>query len=335
MHNAQAKSSFRLVFLNFSAIVTRLLSGVMVGMILLFLFPLVIHYVDDAPSFGYIREILNVEQGITVAVKRNIPTMIKGKDVTRWIVIFGAFILSGAFSRTGDRFQRRSDYLSSKMNMDRWKMQMNLSDNAIILTPLNRKLEQLKTARMRDREQLLRDFTETKKKLDAMGRDLAFLSIDVVDSTGLKAGEERASVEHDFREYRRFVERILTGHGALKSAWTPDGVMSCFTSVDAAVTAARGVLNGLENFNRQVKTLRREFAIRCGVNSGFVYFDDSLPLEEFNDRVIDIAAHIQKKAKPNTACIAKQAIEPLHERGGFEPAGTMVDGYEVYEWRMA
>jgi|ERR1051326_117790 class 3 adenylate cyclase len=334
MQNGQAKTSPRVLLLNFSSIVTRLLSGVMVGVIVLFLFPLVIHYVDDAPSFGYIRAALTVEQAVTVAVKRNIPTTIKGKDLTRWIVILGAFMLSGTLSRSSDRFQRRADYLNSKLNMEQWKTEMHLSDNAILLTPLARKLEQLKTARMRDREQLLKDFAETKKKLDAMGRHLAFLSIDIVDSTGLKSGEERASVEHDFREYRRFVERILSAHGALKSAWTPDGVMSCFTSVDAAVQAAREVLNGLDRFNTQVKTLRREFAVRCGVNSGFVYFDDSRPLEELNDQVIDIAAHIQKKAKPNTACIAKQSIEPLNERSGFEPAGTMVDGYEVYEWKL-
>src|SRR5258708_34689207 len=102
MPDDQAKNSPRVVFLNFSAIVTRLLSGVMVGIILLFLFPLVIHFVDDAPSFGYIRRILSVERAMTVAVKQSIPTMIRGKDVTRWIVILGAFVASGALSRTSD-----------------------------------------------------------------------------------------------------------------------------------------------------------------------------------------------------------------------------------------
>jgi hypothetical protein len=34
-----------------------------------------------------------------------------------------------------------------------------------------------------------------------MGRDLAFLSIDVCGSTEMKLGEEKAVIEHDFREY--------------------------------------------------------------------------------------------------------------------------------------
>lgn len=334
MQNGSLKSSPPPTLLNLGSIVTRLLSGVMVGVMLLLLLPLVIRYVDDAQSFGYIRAAMTIEHAITHAVKASVPTIIDGKDMTRWIAIVGAFILSSLFTRASNRFQRRADYLGSKKDVEQWKQQMHLSENSIVLTPLNRKLEQLKTARSRDREQLLKDFAETKKKLDEMGRDLAFLSIDIVDSTGLKSGEERAAVEHDFREYRRFVERLLVSHGSLKSAWTPDGVMSAFATVDAAVQAAREVLCGLDRFNRQVKTIRREFSVRCGVNSGFVYFDDSVPLEEVNDRVLDIAAHIQKKAKPNTVCVAKPAIEPLNGRDGFEPAGTMVDGYEVYEWRM-
>ena len=168
-----------------------------------------------------------------------------------------------------------------------------------------------------------------------MGRDLAFLSVDVVDSTGMKEREEPAIVEHDFREYKRFVERIFASHGCLRAAWTPDGVMSCFTSVDAAARAAREIIMGLERFNREVKSIRREFSVRCGVNSGFVYYDGSVPLEEISDRVIDIAGHMQKHARPNSVCVAKPAIEPLNDRIGFEPSGRVVDGYEVYEWERS
>ena len=72
--------------------------------------------------------------------------------------------------------------------------------------------------------------------------------------------------------------------------------------------------------------------VRCGINQGYVYFDEAIPLEEISDRVIDIAGHMQKNAPPNKICIAKPAIEPLQERNGFVPAGRVVDGYEVYMW---
>jgi class 3 adenylate cyclase len=317
------------------AVVARIGSGALIGILLLFLLPLVIPYVENAQSYGYIRSALTAEKAISAFVRESVPTKIKGTDVTRWFVVAAAFLLSGSLGRAAGRLQGRAQYLTFKKNVEAWKSQMNLSDNAIVLTPLTKKLEELKHAKAKDREELLREFVETKKKLDAMGRDVAFLAIDVVDSTGMKQGEERGSVEHDFKEYKRFVERNLISHGCLKSTWTPDGVMCAFNSVDAAVKAAREVINGLDEFNRSVKSMRRDFAVRCGVNSGFVYFDESTPLEEISDRVIDIAGHMQKHAKPNTVCVAKPTIEPLNERNGFEPAGRVVDGYEVYEWKKS
>ncbi len=328
-------SRARMAFYTSMSVVMRILSGVMIGLLLVMLVPLFVPYLDNALSFSYVRTALAIENGIEHLLKDNMPTKIAGKDVTRWIAIVAFFIISSSFSRSGEKFQGRAQYLRYKQSVDDWKRQMHLSDNAIILSPLNQKLEQIRSAKRKDREQLLKEFAETKRKLDEMGRDVAFLSIDVVDSTGMKEGEERASIEHDFKEYRRFVERNLVAHGCLKSTWTPDGVMAAFTSVDAAVRAAREVITGLAGFNREVKSMRREFVVRCGVNSGFVYFDDSVPLEQISDRVIDIAGHLQKKARPNTVYVAKPAIEPLNERSGFEPAGTMVDGYEVYEWRRS
>ena len=333
MQNDTKKSSPQILILSSLSRTARVLSIISIIFMLLFIAPLILHYVEDASSYRLIRTILDTDRTITVAVKENIPTKIGGKDMSRWIMIIGMFILSGTFTRMSEKFKDRSEYYKYKSNIDTWKRQMNLSDNAVILTPLNQKLEQLKSANKKDREQLIKEFIETKKKLDEMGRDLAFLAIDIVDSTGMKQGEEKAIIEHDFKEYKRFVERTFVTFGSIKSTWTPDGVMSCFTSVDAAVRAAREVINGLGEFNKNVKSMRRDFMVRCGVNSGFVYFDESVPLEEISDRVIDIAGHMQKNAQPNTVCVAKPTIEPLNDRIGFEPANRFVDGYEVYEWK--
>lgn len=335
MNEIKVRKSPKLFLLIIYSTIARILSGICVGLVLLSIFPLITPYLDEAESYQFLKSAIASEKILRSTVKENIPTKIGGKDMSRWIMVIGFFFLSGTFSRIADRANDKAEYLKFKRSIDTWKQQMNLSDNAIILTPLNQKLEQLKTAKKKDREQLLKEFIETKRKLDEMGRDLAFLAIDVVDSTGMKEAEEKAIIEHDFKEYKRFVERVFTRHGFLKSAWTPDGVMCCFNSVDAAVSAAREVINSLEEFNEKIKIMRKDFVVRCGINSGFVYFDESIPLEEISDRVIDIAGHMQKHAKPNTVCVAKPAIEPLNERTGFEPAGRMVDGYEVYEWRKS
>ncbi len=334
MANGAKGPTLYIYYLTLLSYISRILSGIAIGIMLLFLSPLVIRYINDADSYTYIRNAKAAEEALSTFVKQNIPTTVAGKDMSRWIVVIGMFLLSGTFGRAAEQSKDKVQYLRFKATVDQWKADMNLTENAIVLGPLNNKLEQLRKAKKKDREQLLLEFADTKRKLDEMGRDVAFLSMDVVDSTGMKQGEERASIEHDFKEYKRFVERTLNSHGCLKSTWTPDGVMSAFTTVDAAVTAAREVIRGLEAFNRKVKTMRRDFTVRGGVNSGFVYFDEALPLEELSDRVIDIAGHMQKNAKPNSVCVAKPAIEPLHDRIGFEPSGRLIDGYEVYEWEL-
>jgi len=202
-----------------------------------------------------------------------------------------------------------------------------------VLAPLKEQIDKLEgSSKPTDREELLRVFAETKKKLDAMGRDLAFLAVDVVDSTGMKVGEEKGIVELDFREYKHLVEGKIKEYGALKAAWTPDGTMICLPSVDAAVRLGQDLINSLEAFNKHVKAMKRDFRVRCGINYGYVYFDPAVPMEEMSDRVIDVAGHMQKYAAPNSIAIAKQAIEPVHTREGFVTAGRVVDGYEVYIW---
>jgi class 3 adenylate cyclase len=331
---ADQPNAFRIRFLLTFSVITRILSGVAIGILLLFLFPLVVPYLDRASSYSYIQTALTAERALDAVVEENVPTTIGGRDMSRWFVVAGMFMLSGLFNGWARWSSDKAQFLKFKSTVDAWKTGLHLSENAVVLGPVNDKLEQLKTADRSDRERLLREFADTKRKLDAMGRDLAFLAIDIADSTGMKEGEDRASIEHDFKEYKRLVDRTLKSLGCLKSTWTPDGVMSAFASVDGAVRAAREVMSRLEPFNREVKTMRRDFIVRCGVNAGFVYFDDALPLEEISDRVIDVAGHLQKHAKPNSVCLAKPAIEPLNDRNGFEPAGRVIDGYEIYEWEL-
>ena len=112
--------------------------------------------------------------------------------------------------------------------------------NARVLGPLKEKIDSLQeSSKPADREELLRVFADTKKKLDAMGRDLAFLAVDVVDSTGMKVGEEKGIVERDFHEYKKLVEGKIKEYGGLKASWTPDGVMICLPPWTSRSASAR------------------------------------------------------------------------------------------------
>lgn len=182
------------------------------------------------------------------------------------------------------------------------------------------------------REQLLELYAQTKKTLEEQKKNLSFLAIDVVNSTGMKQGEDSSLAERDFRQYKKLVERVITANKGLKAAWTPDGVMICFASVQNAVQAAQDLIKSLDHFNRNVKTIKSEFKIRCGINAGKVLFDDTVPMEEMTDRNIDIAGHMQKYAEANTIYIGAHAIEGMRTQYGFRPAQKQVDGCEVYEW---
>ena len=309
---------------------TVLVQAAVVLTVFIFILPLAVPYIGNAESFQYITKAMNIEQTMSSFVHGHFPTVIAGKDITRWLVIAAALLLGFAVSRMKALFRDKQCNLKIKKEYEEWKAKVNLPDNAKIITPLEEKIQKLKTASKSEREELLKIFAETKKSLDAMGRDLAFLSIDIADSAELKEGEDKAIIEYNLSEYRKFVNNKLNANGVLKYAWTTDGMMACFPTLDAAVKAARDVLDGLKAFNKHVSTFRKDIRLKCGINAGYVYFDESVPMEEMSDRVIDVAGHMQKHAAPNTICLAKNIIKPLQEASHFIPISKVIDGYEVY-----
>jgi class 3 adenylate cyclase len=186
-----------------------------------------------------------------------------------------------------------------------------------------------------DRESVLEVYAQAKRILDGQKKDVTFLAVDVVNSSGMKQGEDPALAERDFRHYRKFVEGCIAKHGALKSAWTPDGVMICFASLEDAVLSGQDLIRGLEKFNREVKSLKSDFAVRCGLNSGTVLFDEKVRMEEMSDGTIDLAGHMQKYADPGTIYASRSVVEGRGEALGFRPNGKTVDGCAIYAWPAA
>ncbi len=271
---------------------------------------------------------------VGAGVRASIPTRFGGRDRTDWIIIVLALMASIAASRVSDGAKRKIFQQQMDSKVAALRADMGVEAGSTLTKELEEKVRAMKSGGKTDREELLKIFAETKRKLDGMGRELAFLSIDVVGSTAMKEEEDAASAQIDFAEYRKLVENVFRANGVIKAAWTPDGVMACFSQIDTAVKAGQGVINALDHFNREVKLMKSNFAVRCGVNSGFLYLDDNMPLEQVSDRVIDIAGHMQKYAEPNTVAVPKTAIKPLADAGGFAPTDKVVDGLEVYHWQQ-
>jgi class 3 adenylate cyclase len=314
----------------------RLVAIAALVLIILMLLPYPLRYVENADQYEYLQKAVDLgaraEEKLGARVQQWVPTRIAGEDRTMWILVGGFLFVEIAAARVGGMFGARADYLRLKRKVESWEKEMGLSKDSAVTSSLNAKLSALKEGSKGDREELLKIFAETKRKLSGMGRELAFLSIDIVDSTKMKIGEEQETVEYDFKQYKTFVDEILKANGVIKVAWTPDGIMACFSNIDTAVKTGKDVIRGLKHFNDDVKLMKSDFRVRCGVNSGFVYMDDEVPLEDVSDRVIDIAGHMQKHAEPMTVSIAKIVVEPLTDRAGFLETPKIVDGYQVYAW---
>jgi len=306
----------------------------LIFILLLTIFGLILPYLSNVGSYGYLQHLIGWETKIDDLVKTYIPTRIAGYELSRVITIIATLVLIDLTKSISEKIrfvtQRRKMVGELKQIQKIYKGQSPAQKDKIAL--LESKMEQASQASGKNRQELLKEFASIKKELEKIGRDLAFLAIDVADSTGMKIGEDPGIVEADFLEYHDFVESKFKEHGLIRAAWTPDGVMACFNTIDDAVSAAQDILHGLEYFNRHVKVMKRDFAIRCGVNGGHVFYDESIPLEQFSDRVIDIAGHMQKYAPPNTLLIAKHVIEPVKSRDNFVSTERVVDGLEVCEW---
>lgn len=266
-------------------------------------------------------------------LNRYVPTNIAGSDRSDWILIGLAILITIISGSLAQRAQTALNRRLLRKSAQAWRRKEGVKPGSKLDTELETTLRIAESGKTVNRQDLLKVFAETKKKLDTFGREVAFLAIDVVGSVGMKAGEDPAAIQYDFEEYRKLVERIFRARGVLKTAWTPDGVMACFGHVEDACQSGKDVIKSLKVFNQDVKVTKSDFAVRCGVNAGLVYFDDTTPLETISDRVIDVAGHMQKHAEPNTVLVARKIIEPLRQLDEFKHTAQVVDGYEASVWR--
>lgn len=305
-------------------------------LILILLAPYALAQFDNASRYAATEYAIKARDQVVSAFSSRvgpyIPTRIAGRDRSDWILIGGLVICAVVAGSLRRRVQRQSARRQMRKQAEQWKKQLRIQDNSAVGRELETQLKGLEAGGNMNREELLKVFAGVKKKLDAYGREVAFLSIDVVGSTEMKRNEDPAAAQYDFQEYRKLVEAVFKAHGVLKSAWTPDGVMACFSHVDDAVASGQDVIRSLQHFNTNVKVMQTPFMVRCGVNAGFVHFDNSTPMEAMSDRVIDIAGHMQKYAEPNTVAVARNLVEPLRNVGGFQATGKTVDGYQVAQW---
>lgn len=258
-------------------------------------------------------------------IKAFLPHTFFGRDFSGAILIALLFMLSSVLSSMLFELEHiQNGLVFNYKRKNNKKSQESTSDSDDKSITFNMEIP-------KDRNELLQEFIALKSKLDAMGQHCAFLAVDVVDSTGMKSGEDKHLTIFDFDRYNQIAAACLFDNGVIKYATTPDGIMSCFRSVDNAVKAATDLLKNLEIFNLNEKQIKRDFEVRCGINAGFVFIEE-MPMEQITDQVIDIAGHMQKYAKPSTIYLSGSAFEFLKNGKGFNETTEVIDGQRVYVW---
>lgn len=304
--------------------------------ILILVFSLLLQFLDNLrqypAAFHAYTFVEKTSAPVISGIKAAIPYTYQGVDYSKVILIVLLFILARIFSFCNGAVETVLHRMREKEEYLHWRKRMENTLPKEKISEMDTKFEVLNTS-TRNRKELLKEFATLKNQLDSMGQYLAFLAIDVVDSTGMKRDEDKHLAAYAFDKYNQIVSACLRENGVVKYAMTPDGIMSCFKTGDNAVKAAVDLIDRLKVFNKKDKEIKRDFEVRCGINTGFVYIDEDTPLEQVTDRTIDIAGHMQKHAKPNCINIAGSAIEPLIHRDGFNKTTEVIDEQIVYEWK--
>ncbi len=190
--------------------------------------------------------------------------------------------------------------------------------------------------RQGDRLAMLREYAEAKKMLFHEKRHIAFLAIDLMNASQMKAAEDKLVVEHAFSEYRKFVERSLSENKVWKFSWTAEGLIAAFNAPDEAVAAAQQVLNNLNWFNDGIHQLRVPFRVHCGVNCDEVVFPENKRVEDISDETIDVARELQASAAEDALWMTRETLAMLRDQRGFRPMTLkQVHGHAVIEWRVS
>jgi hypothetical protein len=143
------------------------------AIILISLLPRAIPYIDNALSYKYIEVALSIEKSLSSFAQKFVPTRVAGKDITMWIFIVVATVVVLFFGILFHNRKKRYGYRVDKLRMlkdyEVFKKKMRLEDDAKILAPLQERLESLAISSEDDRNELLKLFAETKKKLIESG----------------------------------------------------------------------------------------------------------------------------------------------------------------------
>jgi len=156
------------------------------------------------------------------------------------------------------------------------------------------------------------------------------VSLDVVGSTEIKRGQDRAAIQATFDAFHRWVERMAAHYHGEVYVQAGDGVLLRFPVADEAASCAQQLVEGLDGFNTDHNQLDRQVEIRLGIQTGDLPEVSPGERGRVSSPTLDDAAKLQQHARPGEILLSKATYSLLTDGSGFRSLRAPVFGIEAY-----
>lgn len=248
-----------------------------------------------------------------------------------WALYIGVGILLSTLSKSPEELADEDRPRGGSRRRQRWH-----AEGPQAMAPGSQTTAAPQPGRQISRADLLDALFAIQQALEQHKQHRAFLSLDVVNSTSMKAGVDPLVVEHSFGQFRAWVEGIIRAHGGEMQSAAGDGMMCVFPDEASALRSAREMQGSIEGFNGARNRLGVPFRIRCGITAGTVALEPGTPIGHLNSPVLDRAATLQKRAEPGDIVVGGEvAAAALVELGGVAVLPELVNGERAFSWKAA
>ena len=195
-----------------------------------------------------------------------------------------------------------------------------------IASHVDEQTKRYRRLRERDPAIVLAEIVQIQWRLNPRIEATCVMSVDVANSTKMKAAADPLDVEYSFRAFQDLVARIATSQGGVVLSTAGDGAVLTFSSCIDALYAGKEIQSEIARFNGGVNRLDVPFRVRVGIHTG----KTSAQLSDvpFNE-IIDIAAHVERDAPVGGIAITYPVLEHVKEERVAEMR-EQIDGHKVY-----
>jgi len=161
-------------------------------------------------------------------------------------------------------------------------------------------------------------------------RSYTIVSLDVADSTTMKRGQDRQSVQASFGAWHRLVEGLALRYRGEVYSESGDGTVLRFASADDAFGFSVALLDSLAAFNATENRLPMAFAVRIGLHTGEVPQTARAERSRLPSETIDLAAKLQQSAREGEVLVSATTYVALTNVSGLRPLRAPLAGLQVY-----